>query len=296
MFKRSIKYIVLVVINIIVLSYLFLNDKPTDTDSFDTDYVLGLLDANNKLEQNIADLSEENAYLESAAEDTQRQIMATRGVIDKNNASLAQCRSEQAEALALAEQQAKQRARLNPSTVYDAEECSDNAVQASFLAKQLNSQKERMAAIIAQKDNYANQAKALRAQIDSSGNESAKYELERARYKATIKQLEEDLSSDIYLKQVYTTPTYCQPPRYETLVCVERLLVRPRFSRKPFTDIQVSLINPNGKTVGKYSFDSTKAKLVNFPFPRNSEEPAGEYTISFKVDGLNLSEKVILKH
>jgi FtsZ-binding cell division protein ZapB len=296
MFKRSIKYIILVIINLIVLTFFYLNYQPGAENTFNTDDVLVLLDSKNKLESEVADLTEKNEYLKSSAEDVQRQIMATRAMIDKNSAALSACRNEQATALALAEQQAKQRARLNPSTVYNAEECSDNAVQASFLAKQLESYKKRITAITTEKNDLLTQSDALRTQIADIREEASRYNVERARFKETIKQLESDLNSDLYLKQVDTTPSYCQPPRFESLVCVERLLVRPRFSRKPYTDVQSSLVNPNGKTVGKFAFDSTKAKLVNFPFPRNSEQPAGEYTIIFVVDGKTINEKITLKH
>lgn len=91
----------------------------------------------------------------------------------------------------------------------------------------------------------------------------------------TMQQLEDGLSANIYIKQIYTAPIYCQPPRFAELVCVQRLLVRPQFSKKPYTDVQTTLSNPKGKVIGKFTFDSSKAKLVNFPFPENSEQPAG---------------------
>jgi uncharacterized protein YfaS (alpha-2-macroglobulin family) len=60
--------------------------------------------------------------------------------------------------------------------------------------------------------------------------------------------------------------------------------------------VQTTLTDPKGKVIGKFTFDSSKAKLVNFPFPENSEQPAGEYTVNFVVNGQNLIEKVTLKH
>jgi uncharacterized protein YfaS (alpha-2-macroglobulin family) len=60
--------------------------------------------------------------------------------------------------------------------------------------------------------------------------------------------------------------------------------------------VQTTLTNPRGKIIGKFSFEATKAKLVNFPFPEDAEQPAGEYTVGFAVDGQTLLEKIILKH
>lgn len=296
MFKRSIKYLVLVVINIVILAAFYIQQNQKDSDAIDTDYMISLLDANTKLEAEIEALEAKNSLLESSSESAQTQLTQTRGLVDRNIAQLAQCRNDQAATLALSKQQARERAKITSSQVYNAEECSDNAVQASFLGKQLNSMKERMADLNNKNSDLSTQTQVLRNELAKVNEESLRFSKEKLRLQETIRELEKDLSSNIYLKQVYTTPTYCQPPRFEELVCVERLLVRPQFSKKPTTDVRTTLRDPNGKVIGRFSFDSTKAKLINFPFPRDSESQAGEYTVTFEVNEMELVEKLELKH
>ena len=60
--------------------------------------------------------------------------------------------------------------------------------------------------------------------------------------------------------------------------------------------MQTTLTNPKGKVIGKFSFDASAAKLVNFPFPENTEQPAGEYTVAFAVNQQTLVHKIVLKH
>jgi hypothetical protein len=295
MFNRSIKYLVLVIINIVVITILFMGDDQS-SDIFDTDYVISLLDNNKQLERQVLDLSEHNKFLESSSEDIERQVMQTRALIDSNMEKLQQCKSDQAAAIALAEEQAAQRKKIANSQSYSAEVCSDNAVQVSFLTKQLASLKEQLTAANqatreanTETQMVQNQLEKLKVRIDNASEE-------KATYQETIQQLEKDLKTPIYVKQIYITPTYCQPPRFSELVCVQRLLVRPQFSKKPVTDVQTTLTNPKGKVIGKFSFDASKAKLVNFPFPENAEQPAGEYTVTFAVNNQTLTEKVVLKH
>ncbi|MFT5543522.1 MAG: hypothetical protein ACI97K_002683 [Glaciecola sp.] len=295
MFNRSTKYFVLVVINIVVVTVLFMG-KDQNSDVFDTDYVIDLLDNNKQLERQIEDLSAENKFLETSGDDIQRQIMQTRAMIDSNVENLEQCRNEQSSAIALTERQATERRKLLTSQSFNAEECSDNAVQVSFLTKQMASLKTQLQNANTKSRNLNTENQLLQVQLDKVNDGEEAVEEEQKVLQEIVQELEQDLLGDIYIKQIYTTPTYCQPPRFSELVCVQRLLVRPLFSKKPFTDVQTKLTNPKGKVIGKFSFDSSKAKLINFPFPENTEQPAGEYTVTFVVNDQTLVEKIVLKH
>lgn len=295
MFNRSIKYLVLVIINIVIITILIMGDDQK-SDVFDTDYVITLLDSNKQLERQVANLSAQNKLLETSGEEIQQEILQTKSMIETNAEKLKQCRTEQASMLSLAEEQASQRKKLDSSLSFSAQECSDNEVQVNFLSKQLASLKEQLASANAATRTANTEKQLLQAQLDKLNASLLKQDEEKNEMQETMQQLEDDLSANIYIKQIYTAPTYCQPPRFAELVCVQRLLVRPQFSKKPYTDVQTTLTNPKGKVIGKFAFDSSKAKLINFPFPENSEQPAGEYTVNFVVNGQNLVEKVTLKH
>jgi hypothetical protein len=295
MFNRSIKYLVLVIINIVIITILVMGEDQK-SDVFDTDYVINLLDNSKKLEREVTELSAQNRFLETSGEDIQRQIVQTRGMIDTSVEQLQQCKSEQAAMLSLAEQQALQRRKIVSSQSFSAEECSDNAVQVSFLNKQMVSLKEQVTAANAAARDANTEKQLIQSQLDKLNSDLEQFNEEKKLLQEANQQLESDLSSNIYIKQIYTTPAYCQPPRFEELVCVQRLLVRPQFSKKPFTDVQTTLTNPRGKVIGKFSYDASKAKLVNFPFPDDTEQPAGEYIVSFAVDDQTLIKKITLKH
>ncbi|MFT7095318.1 MAG: hypothetical protein ACI9UD_002187 [Glaciecola sp.] len=295
MFNRSIKYLVLVIINIVILTILVMSEN-RKSDVFDTDYVINLLDNSKKLEREVADFSAQNKFLETSNEDVQRQIVQTRAMIDTSIQELKECKSEQASMLSLVEQQALQRRKMVSPQSYSAEECSDNAVQVSFLNKQMLSLKEQVTVANANARDANTEKQIMQNELDKLNSIIEKFNAEKSMQLEVNQQLERDLSSNIYVKQIYTAPTYCQPPRFEELVCVQRLLVRPQFSKKPFTDVQATLTNPRGKVIGKFSYDATEAKLINFPFPDDKEQPAGEYIVSLVVNDQTLIEKVTLKH
>lgn len=295
MFNRSIKYLVLVIINIVIVTILIMGDDQK-SDVFDTDYVITLLDNNKQLERQVANLSAQNKFLETSSEEIQQEILQTQSKIEANTEYLQQCRTEQASMLSLAEEQASQRKKLDSSLSFSAQECSDNEVQVNFLSRQLVSLKEQLALANATSRTANTERQILQTQLDKLNASLEKQDEEKSELKENMQQLEDDLSANIYIKQMYTAPMYCQPPRFEELVCVQRLLVRPQFSKKPYSDVETTLTNPKGKVIGKFTFDSSKAKLVNFPFPENTEQPAGEYTVNFIVNGQNLVEKMTLKH
>jgi cell division septation protein DedD len=92
MFNRSIKYVILVIINIVVITLLVMGDDQK-SDVFDTDYVINLLDNSKRLERQVISLAAQNKFLETSSENVQRQIMQTRDMIDGNIERLQQCKS-----------------------------------------------------------------------------------------------------------------------------------------------------------------------------------------------------------
>jgi cell division protein FtsB len=295
MFNRSIKYVILVIINIVVITLLVMGDDQK-SDVFDTDYVINLLDSSKQLERQVTNLTAQNKFLETSNENVQRQLMQTRDMIDGSVERLRQCRSDQASMVALREQQLLQRSKIVSSQSFSAQVCSDNAVKVSFLNKQMISLKAQLTAANTEARSANTENQIMQSKLEKLNLSIEKFGEEKRLLQEINKQLETDLSSNIYVKQIYTAPTYCQPSRFEELVCVQRLLVRPQFSKTPFTDVQTTLTDPQGKVIGSFSFEATKAKLVDFPFPEDTEQSAGEYTVSFAVDGQTLLEKIILKH
>jgi hypothetical protein len=295
MLNLSIKYLVLVVINIVIVTILIIGEDQK-FDVFDTDYVINLLDNSKKLERQIVDLSSRNRFLETSSEGIQRQIVQTRIMIDTSLEKLKRCKTEQVTMISLGEQQVVQRAETASPQSFSVKECSNNSAQVSLLNKQMIALKEQVTIANAAVRDANTEIKIMQSELDKLHSTIERFNQGESLLQKANQQLESDLSSNIYVKQMYATPTYCQPPRFEELVCVQRLLVRPKFSKKPFTNVQTTLINPRGKVIGKFNYDANKAKLINFPFPENSKQPAGEYIVSLVVNAQILIEKITLKH
>lgn len=295
MFNRSIKYLVLVIINIVIVTILIMGEDQ-DSNVFNTDYVINLLDNSKKLEREVVELSKRNRFLETSSGDIQRQIEQTRAMIDTSIEKLTLCKTEQAAMLSPGEQPLLQYKKLVSPQSTGTQECSDNALQVSVLNKKMVLLKERVITSSAAARDSNTEKKVMQRQLDKLNSIVEKFNEEESLLQEANQQLERDLSSNIYIKQIYATPTYCQPPRIEELVCVQRLLVRPKFSKKPFTDVQTTLINPIGKVIGKFSYHASKAQLINFPFPDDSEQPAGEYIVSLVVNDQILIEKITIRH
>ncbi|MFT6413869.1 MAG: chromosome segregation ATPase, partial [Glaciecola sp.] len=150
------------------------------SDVFDTDYVINLLDNSKKLEREVADFSAQNKFLETSNEDVQRQIVQTRAMIDTSIQELKECKSEQASMLSLVEQQALQRRKMVSPQSYSAEECSDNAVQVSFLNKQMLSLKEQVTVANANARDANTEKQIMQNELDKLNSIIEKFNAEKS--------------------------------------------------------------------------------------------------------------------
>jgi hypothetical protein len=77
----------------------------------------------------------------------------------------------------------------------------------------------------------------------------------------------------------------CEKPKFDALVCIQELLVRPQFSKAPVSDVIVTVYAPNNEILGSASFTSKRAQLYRFSLGRGRELIAGEFKATFEVEG-----------
>jgi len=291
MFKRSIKYMVLVAINIVLIT-LFMIDDPVPEDVFDTAYVISILDDKTKLDSQVKKLNEDKQVTQEQSASLQTQLDQTRSLMQQNIDALSQCSAERDDYTVLVQQQAQLSEQQQTTQLQSQQQCSDGGLKLAIAEQNVARLKQGLEQSL--RDNRAANERllVLERELSSVVGTEEKHALTEQNLVDTISRLEKDLMSDIYIKKIYATPVYCEKPRFEELVCLERLLVRPEFSKKSASDIEVQLVAPSGRVVSEFRLDAAKAKLVDFTFSNNNEQSAGIYGIKFNVDGIELSEKI----
>ncbi|WP_395344209.1 hypothetical protein PN836_005360 [Ningiella sp. W23] len=314
MFNRSIKYIVLLVINIIILIVLYANNDAEQTGVFDTEFVIDLLAERDSLQEALIDAeilqleaekklgdalirfadSDVNVELaqqrfercESARESAQQrsqdlaaQLANSQSTLEQNNRQI----------IGLQDDLMAARAAANSSTETPASEANPAPVvalcdtQEAELAE-ARQQLARIGVQVEQQQDTINELETLLSQASAQDDsEALRAELEELR--AIIAQLRSDIENPIYLKTVYLNGKKCDAPPFEELVCVEEFLVRPQFSKAPTSDVTVSVYSPDEQLIASATFSSKRAQLFRLSMNSQRELNAGEFTATFEVEG-----------
>ncbi len=94
MFNRSIKYILLLIVNIIVLFALFHNQSKQTNDPIDTEYVIEILQNQERLNRSIQELTEQLQSSRELVSQTQTQLENTQVTINRSEQKLLACEAE----------------------------------------------------------------------------------------------------------------------------------------------------------------------------------------------------------
>lgn len=279
MFERSIKYIVLLVINVIVLFVLFFQSDTEETGVFDTQFILSLIQERDELqsaltnaEMMIFDLDKSQKALESDIS----KLTLQRGEL---NQALLRCEQALSSAQGLAKQHA---AKL---------EVFDNAPNTSAncdtqLAKLKLARQELAATQVLLKQQKA-KVKGLEDALASLAEQEQAPDLIQLieKLERENQQLKADIENPIYLKSVYISGQKCEKPSFDELVCLSEILVRPTFSKAPTSTVKVSVFNQNKREIASATFSSKRAQLYRLPLGRGRELLAGDFSATFEVEG-----------
>lgn len=290
MFNRSSKYIVLVIINVIVLYIMLPSETEFEDVAFDTDYVIDVLDSNRELERKVSNLDEENSLYAESVDDLKRQTAQTDSMLKASRADLGYCENQKLALIELSEKQAEERKKSQTAQQYSQQQCSDNLVKLDFVNSQLSESEQQIKQLKSDNRQLAIDAADSQVTIENLTSAASKFETNRAGLLEIIKGLQDDLVKSIYIKKLYVTPRYCEQPSSSRFICLEKVLVMANFSKTPSSNVQVSLSDPNGRVIGEVSYNAKNVRIVTFPFADDTEFAAGEYTVSFTVDGQELVE------
>jgi hypothetical protein len=290
MFNRSSKYVVLVIINVIVLYVLLPSENEFEDVVFDTDYVIDVLDNNRDLERKVSDLDEENSLYAESVDDLKRQTAQTDSMLKASRADLGYCENQKLALIELSEKQATERKKSQTAQQYTQQQCSDNLVKLDFVNTQLSEFEQQIRQLKTDNQQLVADAADRQITIENLTSVASKFEANQAGLLELIKGLQDDLIKPIYIKKLYVTPRYCEQPSNSRFICLEKVLVMANFSKAPSANVQVILSDSNGREIGEVSYNARNVRIVTFPFDANTEFAAGEFQLSFKVDGQELIE------
>jgi hypothetical protein len=294
MFNRSLKYIVLVIVNLIVL-YFFVyegnEDNKVDDVIFDANYVEDLLVSNENFKANIEKLDKENALFSESIDKYKREISQTNSNLKTSSSDLASCNSQKNILINLSERQATDRTKNKSDQVISQLQCSDNLVKLELVNLQIGSLQKQIKHLNNENSSIMLELSESNIKIDKLNRNVDKFESNKSGYLEVIDELRDDLNSSIYVKKFYVTPRYCEGTKYKDVICLDEVLLMTNFSKPPFTDVLVKLKDPRGRVIGELTYNPQNAKIVNFPFPNKAEFLKGDFEISFEVDNLLFIEK-----
>ena len=294
MFNRSLKYIFLVIVNLIVL-YFFVyggnEGNKLDDVILDANYVEDLIVSNENFKADIKKLDKENALFSKSIDEYKREISQANSNLKTSSSELASCNSQKNLLTNLSERQATGRTKNKSDQVISQLQCSDNLVKLELVNLQISSLQKQIKHLNNENSSIMLELSESNIEIDKLNRNVDKFESNKSGYLEVIDELRDDLNSSIYVKKFYVTPRYCEGTKYKDIICLDEVLLMTNFSKPPFTDVLVKLKDPRGRVIGELTYNPQNAKIVNFPFSNKAEFLKGDFEISFEVDNLLFIEK-----
>jgi hypothetical protein len=284
LFNRSIKYIILLMLNIIILLSVYYNSNGDEEGGlFDTQFVISLLEERDELQVAIIDLELEQAKVLEKMAETEELLDLAEREISVRDRQFQRCEVARTDAIQMVNEQALKLDR--PVAGAAVANCNEQNAKLRFARQELAAAKADLIQLKAQNQSLT-QAIADEPQQNS---ELLMQELESL--KAENEQLKSDIENPIYLKSVYVAGRKCDQPKFEELVCLTEVLVRPMFSKAPVTDVTVAVYDANDRKVSQASFTAKRAQLFRLPLGRGKEVAAGDFRATFEVEGQILASK-----
>ncbi|MFC3120240.1 hypothetical protein [Agaribacter flavus] len=295
MFNRSVKYIILLAINIAVLLMFYPDMKNRGDGIFETGFVIDLIAERDALKKQLNAAQNESTIASTKATSASLQLEQTQRLILQSEDKYRQCVQEKnnlvtAAAKASEEIKRQQLAAEQSSASFQA--CEVQSREIALFKAQLKQTEEALKQTHSQKAQLNNKIfeleKQLNEQLESLTQPQEKNEALISQLKARIAKLEADIENPIYLKSAYLSGKACDNSRFEDLVCIEEFIVRPKFSKAPITEVTVNIYAPDRRRVAQGTFASERTQLVRLPLGRARDLLAGEYSAEFIVNNETL--------
>ena len=275
--------------NIIVLFAIFMQNDKTNIDAndpFDTEYVIGLLQKEEKLVKTVRDLNVQLADSLSQLTNTQTQLEQTQILIGQSIQKYRACEAEKLIIIEDARDQVReQQSRPASAPVCDAEKLEVSIAQAKVVSL------ENLVSEIREKFTQTQEELVLKNQLISQIQNKENTELQAL--KLEIDKLKQVLNEPIALESHYLSARFCSKPKFESLICVEEFLVRPSFTKPPITRLSIKVLDKSGTVVANGEFNSAQSVLYRLSLGRGQELPSGAYMVQYSVDNETLLSPLV---
>jgi hypothetical protein len=288
-FNRSKKYVFLLIINIVVLLVWYLNnDDQTIDDPFDTEYVIGLLESEERLSRSVSKLNQQISDLEKRVSQRDTQIEQTQVLVRRSEQKAVSCEREIDILIRTQREQVERSTAQTNSAI--ASSCDSQDLEVSIARARADSL-ESLVADIRQKFTQTQEELIQKNQLLSQIQNNDNKELQSLRQQ--VDTLKRNLNEPISLEKHYLSARYCNKPKFTDLICVQEFLVRPSFTKMPITSLLVKIMDATGTEVATGEFNSAQSQLYRLTLGRGKELKAGDYMVEYKIDNQTLLSEFV---
>lgn len=256
-------------------------------DPFDTEYVIGLLQKEEKLAKKVRTL---NLELESADEvlvDIQTQLAQTQVLVGRSLQKNRSCEAEKLIIIEDARDQVREQAKRpsNTPASCDAEQLEVSIVQAKVASLE--------SLLIEVRDKFTQTQKELLLKNQLLSQIQNRESTQVDALKLENNNLKRALNEPIAIDSHYLSARFCNKPKFDSLICVQELLVRPSFTKPPITRLAIRVFDKSGNVVATGDFKSSQTQLFRLALGRGKELPSGDYMVEYTVDNQTLLSKLV---
>lgn len=288
--KVSRKLIVLVVILIALAILFFFYQKSQKQELlFDDDFVIEMFEKNKKLSAELQDVSSNSVMHEKILKESKEEL--AQAVMEKNLQieNLNICENQKSAIVASLNEKQDEFAKDVASAKQSSQQCNDMSKKLPVLMADVEAYKKQLE--ISRSEN--NKLLTELADLASKEQElSTRHNVLQKKmdliYSESV-QMKDDLFKPLYLKEVFVTPKFCNKVMSAEEVCLDSVLVLPKFSKIPYTNVVIKLFDPSENLIGNANYNKQENKITQFPIERRKEFSAGEFKVVVEADDMTLS-------
>jgi uncharacterized protein YdcH (DUF465 family) len=270
-------------LNIIILISVYYNSDNNEGGLFDTQFVISLLEERDELQIAVIDMELEKDQVAAKIAETEELLSLAEREISVRDRQFQRCEVARTDAIQMVNEQALKLDR--PVAGVAVANCNESNANLRFARQELATAQADLIQLKAQNQSLSQ----AMANVPEQNTELLLEEIEAL--KSQNQQLKDDIENPIYLKSVYVAGRKCEQPKFEELVCLTEVLVRPMFSKAPTTDVTVTVYAADDKEVSQATFNAKRAQLFRLPLGRGKEVAAGEFRATFEVEGQLIASK-----
>ncbi|MDP5033104.1 MAG: hypothetical protein NWQ54_12415 [Paraglaciecola sp.] len=283
--KVSRKLIVLVLIVCVVIIAFFLYQKSQQPDlMFDDDFVIEMFEKNKKLTTELQEASTGTLAQQQSVNDLKEELSAA--LMEKNLQveNLNICENQKNAIVASLNESQDKFEKDVASAKQISQQCSQNMKKLPILMADVDAYKKQLEISRAENNKLVAELEALSSKEQELNSSYRVLQKKMDLIYSESVQMREDLFKPMYLKEVFVTPKFCNQVMSADEVCLDSVLVLPKFSKIPYTKVVIKLLDPSDNVIGNTVYNQQENKITQFEMQRRKEFAAGEFTIVVEAD------------